>query len=146
MSQPIFSRAAILFIVEDFSFNICDQRYHEFEIKRQNPNIKVIRRTLTQLAEQSSLGTKKELIVNNHIIGVVYFRCGYEPGQYPTQREWDVRLLIERSRAIKSPSIQYHLAGTKKVQQALATPGVLAQYLKNEKTVVRVKEIFAGQW
>ncbi|XP_063988879.1 glutathione synthetase-like [Diachasmimorpha longicaudata] len=136
--------AAILFIVEDFSFNICDQRFHEFEIKRQNPNIRVIRRTLTQLASEAQLSPKKELIVNNRIIAVVYFRCGYEPGQYPTDKEWEVRLLIEKSLAIKSPSIQYHLAGTKKVQQALAKPGVLEQYLKNQKTVERVKEIFTG--
>ena len=36
--------------------------------------------------------------------------------------------MIERSLAIKSPSIQYHLAGTKKVQQALAAPGTLERY------------------
>ena len=36
--------------------------------------------------------------------------------------------MIERSLAIKSPSIQYHLAGTKKVQQALASPGTLERY------------------
>ena len=42
-------------------------------------------------------------------------RCGYHPDQYPSQREWDARLMMERSRAIKSPSIHYHLAGTKKV-------------------------------
>lgn len=48
-------------------------------------------------------------------IAVVYFRSGYEPAQYPTEREWLARLMIERSRAIKCPSIHYHLAGTKKV-------------------------------
>ena len=31
--------------------------------------------------------------------------------------------MMERSLAIKCPSIQYHLAGTKKIQQALASPG-----------------------
>ena len=30
-------------------------------------------------------------------------------------REWDARLMMERSLALKSPSIHYHLAGTKKV-------------------------------
>lgn len=48
-------------------------------------------------------------------VAVVYFRSGYEVEAYSTEREWDVRLLIERSRAIKCPSIHYHLAGTKKV-------------------------------
>lgn len=48
-------------------------------------------------------------------VAVVYYRSGYELEAYPTDKEWDVRLLIERSRAIKCPSVQYHLAGTKKV-------------------------------
>lgn len=46
---------------------------------------------------------------------MVYFRSGYEPGQYHSEAEWEARLTVERSRAIKSPSIHYHLAGTKKV-------------------------------
>ncbi len=50
-------------------------------------------------------------------VAVVYFRSGYSPDQYPTDQEWDVRLLLERSRALKCPSIHYHLAGTKKVMQ-----------------------------
>jgi len=49
------------------------------------------------------------------IVAVVYYRSGYELEAYPTEKEWDIRLLIERSRAIKCPSVQYHLAGTKKV-------------------------------
>ena len=44
------------------------------------------------------------------------FRCGYHPDQYPSEREWGARLMMERSIAIKSPSIHYHLAGTKKVR------------------------------
>ena len=44
------------------------------------------------------------------------FRCGYHPDQYPSEREWGARLMMERSKAIKSPSIHYHLAGTKKVR------------------------------
>lgn len=135
-------QAVILFVVEDITYNICDQRFHEFEIKKQNPNVRVIRRNLTQLAATANLGSNKELIVDSYIISVVYYRCGYEPGQYHTQKEWDVRLLIERSLAIKCPTIQYHLAGTKKVQQALAKPGVIRRFLKNEKTCAEIKEIF----
>lgn len=61
---------------------------------------------------------------NDTVITVVYFRAGYEPGHYPSEKEWDARYLIEKSGAIKCPSIHYHLAGTKKVQQALAKPGM----------------------
>ena len=38
--------------------------------------------------------------------------------------------MMERSRAIKCPSAALHLAGTKKVQQVLASPGVLERYFK----------------
>ncbi|KAF7998166.1 hypothetical protein HCN44_009564 [Aphidius gifuensis] len=136
--------AIIIFVVEDFSYNISDQRFHEFEIKRQNPNVKVVRKTLTQLSNQAKLGINNELLINNNKVAVVYYRCGYEPKQYPTQKEWDVRLLIERSLAIKCPSIQYHLAGTKKVQQALANSNVVANYLNNDKKVACIENIFTG--
>jgi len=44
-------------------------------------------------------------------------------------QEWKARLLMEQSSAIKCPSISYHLAGSKKIQQELAKPGVLERYL-----------------
>lgn len=37
--------------------------------------------------------------------------------------------MIERSSAVKCPSISYHLVGTKKVQQELAKPNVLERYI-----------------
>ncbi|PSN51649.1 Glutathione synthetase [Blattella germanica] len=116
------NNAVILFVVEDVTYNICDQRFHEFEIRKQNPSVKVIRRSLTEISHTAVLGANKELIIDHMTVAVVYFRSGYEPAQYPTEAEWTARLTIERSRAIKCPSIHYHLAGTKKVQQALAKP------------------------
>ncbi|XP_033341826.1 glutathione synthetase isoform X1 [Megalopta genalis] len=139
-------RAVILFVIEDVPYNICDQCFHEFEIKKQNPNIKVIRRNLTQLTAATKLGSSKKLIVDNFIVAVVYYRCGYEPGQYHTRKEWEVRLLIERSLAIKCPTIQYHLVGTKKVQQVLAKPGVINKFLNNEKLCAEIKEIFTEHY
>lgn len=48
-------------------------------------------------------------------VAVVYYRAGYSPDHYHGEAEWSARLMIERSKAIKCPNIQYHLAGTKKV-------------------------------
>ena len=62
-------------------------------------------------------------------ISTIYFRAGYTPLDYPTQTQFDIRLLLERSRAIKCPTIQLQLAGGKKVQQALTKPGVLESFL-----------------
>ncbi|XP_025153801.1 glutathione synthetase-like isoform X2 [Harpegnathos saltator] len=138
--------AIILFVVEDVTYNICDQRFHEFEIRRLNPEIKVIRRSLTSLVSESTikLGPHKELIVGNMIAAVVYYRSGYQLEAYPTAQEWDTRLLIERSRAIKCPSIQYHLAGTKKVQQSLAQSSILKKFLTDEESITKIQEVFAG--
>lgn len=137
--------AIILFIVEDVTYNISDQRFHEFQVRQLCPKIKIIRRSLTNLtSEEIKLGPNKELIVADMTVAVVYYRSGYELEAYPTDKEWDVRLLIERSRAIKCPSVQYHLAGTKKVQQSLTQPNVLKKFLKDEASVARVQEIFTG--
>ncbi|GLV39684.1 Glutathione synthetase 2 [Carabus blaptoides fortunei] len=137
-------QAVVLFVVENVSYNICDQRFHEFEIRKMNPQVRVMRRTLTEIQEQGHLGANKELVIAGQTVAVVYFRAGYEPLQYPTQTEWDARLLVERSSAIKCPSIHYHLAGTKKVQQALARPGALELFLSEPRKIEAVKEIFTG--
>ncbi|XP_044263862.1 glutathione synthetase-like isoform X2 [Tribolium madens] len=136
--------AVIMFLIEDITYNICDQRFHEFKIREMCPQVRVIRRTLTDMAERASLGPKKQLLIDECEVGVIYFRAGYEPGHYHSQKEWDARLLMERSLAIKSPSIHYHLAGTKKVQQTLAKPGALDQFLNDPSKVEKVKQIFAG--
>ncbi|XP_015601404.1 glutathione synthetase-like [Cephus cinctus] len=137
-------KAVILFVVENVTHNICDQRFHEFEIRRQNPKIRIIRKNLTEIISQAQLGPDKELIIGNNVISVVYFRSGYTPNDYPTEREWSARLLIERSRAMKCPTIHYHLAGTKKVQQALAQPGALDHFIKDGSIARQVQEIFTG--
>ncbi|XP_045461190.1 glutathione synthetase-like isoform X2 [Harmonia axyridis] len=136
--------AAILFVIEEVTINICDQRFHEFEIYRMSPQTKVVRKTLTEIANKAKLGPNNELIIDGIHMAVVYFRSGYEPEAYPSKKEWDARLLIERSQAIKCPSIQYHLAGTKKVQQALARSGALDMFLTEAKKIEAIKEIFTG--
>ncbi|KAL1513808.1 hypothetical protein ABEB36_003167 [Hypothenemus hampei] len=136
--------AVILIIVEDITYNICDQRFHEFELKRLNSRVKSVRKTLTDIYQQGCLNEHNELIVDDIVVSVVYFRSAYTPDQIPSKNEWDARLLIERSQAIKCPSIQYHLAGTKKVQQALTKPGILERFLSEPKKIAAVKEIFTG--
>lgn len=56
-------RAVVLFIVEDITYNICDQRFHEYEIRRQRPDIHVIRRNLTQINQRGQLTPDKRLIM-----------------------------------------------------------------------------------
>ncbi|XP_034653310.1 glutathione synthetase-like isoform X5 [Drosophila subobscura] len=138
-------QSVILFIIEDVSYNICDQRFHEFYIRETYPHIKVLRRTLTDVHREGKLGLNKELLLSGGLeVAVIYFRAGYEPGHYHSQDEWDARYLMETSLAIKCPSIQYHLAGTKKVQQALAQPAVLERFINDPEEMKAVGKIFTG--
>lgn len=43
--------------------NVCDQRFHEFEIAVQKPELHVIRQTLSQIANNATLSNSKDLIV-----------------------------------------------------------------------------------
>ncbi|XP_065571867.1 glutathione synthetase-like isoform X2 [Artemia franciscana] len=146
--------SVIMIIVEDVSYNICDQRFHEFELAKKNPKVRTIRRTLTQVGEQGWLDnsdSKSRLKIGETEVAVIYFRCGYAPEQYPTEKEWEARLLIERSLAIKCPSIRCHLAGSKKIQQILSKEGMIDTFLQsqtedkesNEKSKKRKDDILA---
>ena len=44
-----------MFLVEDVTYNICDQKFHEFEIRKQCPEVFVIRKTLTEMAKDARL-------------------------------------------------------------------------------------------
>ncbi|XP_045505135.1 glutathione synthetase-like isoform X2 [Colias croceus] len=136
--------AVVIFVVEEVSYNICDQRFHEFEISEKRPDIMIYRKTLGEIYEETELNDKKQLILDGQPVAVVYYRSGYEPDQYPSTKEWDARLRVERSSAIKCPSIHYQLAGTKKVQQALAAPGVLETFMSEGAMTSRVRDIFTG--
>jgi hypothetical protein len=63
------------------------------------------------------------------LVSVVYFRAAYTPRDFPSSAEWDALWLLESSHAIKCPTVAYHLAGSKKVQQAIAAPGVLEKWI-----------------
>ena len=53
-----------MFIIEEVTYNICDQKFHEFEIRNQDPSVYVIRRTLTQVANEGKLSDDKRLFVD----------------------------------------------------------------------------------
>ena len=85
------------------------------------------RATLAEVQREGVLDSEtKALRLGRDEVSLAYFRAGYTPHDYPGEAEWEARLLIERSFALKCPSIGQHLAGTKKVQQVLAAPAMLA--------------------
>lgn len=131
--------AILLFVVQDGERNAFDQRLIEYQLLEQH-GIVVRRASLAQLSKSASLkGDEKRLYLDNansgksEEVAVVYFRAGYGPGDYPTETEWDARLTLERSLAIKCPTIALQLAGAKKVQQVLSNPGIVEHFVKDSK-------------
>uniref|UniRef100_T1J555 Glutathione synthetase n=1 Tax=Strigamia maritima TaxID=126957 RepID=T1J555_STRMM len=135
--------AVLLVIVEEQTYNLCDQRMLEFDVRELNNAIRVIRRTFRNIASNGKLKDKR-LFIDEMEVAVAYYRTGYSPDDYKSYQAWDARMLIERSKAIKCPSIQYHLAGTKKVQQELNRKGVLESFLSNSEHIDRVRSLFTG--
>jgi glutathione synthase len=50
--------------------------------------------------------------------------------------------MIERSKAIKCPSIQMHLTGCKVVQSIMARPNVVEKYVKSEEAAKCIRKTF----
>ena len=76
----ITNRSVIMFIVEDVTYNVCDQKFHEFEIRKQNPSVYVIRKTLTEVAKEGKLMEDKRLFVDSQEVKdkytVISCKCG----------------------------------------------------------------------
>ena len=52
--------------------------------------------------------------------------------------------MMEKSVAIKCPTMAESLIGTKKVQQVFAKPGVVEKFIEDEDAVKRIRRTFAG--
>jgi len=157
----------ILFVVQEGETNTVDQRMLEFELWERHC-VPVVRMSLTRADTNVRLDEETGALYvlphdddddtptddNNNKwceVSVVYFRAGYAPTDYPDGDdgiEWKARKTMERSKATKCPNLGYHLAGTKKVQQALARPGILERFFtgdpKKEEIVQNLKGAFAG--
>ena len=148
------SPLCIIFIVQDPENNIFDQRFLEYELIRND--IKVFRLPFDQVLDRTSIpsdDTSRPLIYRAphdpstpYEVTVVYYRAGYSPDEYKSSKSWDARLLIERSKAIKCPSVLSHLAGSKKVQQVLATPSSkhLERFISDPEDAGRIRKTFAA--
>jgi glutathione synthase len=143
------SNAIVLFVVQDGETNTVDQRMLEFRLFEDH-GVPVTRMSLTKASQEITVDDNGALKLGDKEIAVVYYRAGYAPTDYPDGDdgvEWQARLTLENSRAAKCPSLGYHLAGTKKVQQELARPGVLERFFskpEEQPMVDNMRSCFAG--
>jgi hypothetical protein len=55
-------------------------------------------------------------------------------------------MLIEKSKAIKCPTINFHLAGAKIVQQTLFEQNTVEKYIKSAEKAAKIRSIFVDQY
>ncbi|KAK6203062.1 glutathione synthetase [Scheffersomyces amazonensis] len=125
------NNSVILFIVQPGERNCFDQRHIEYALINDH-NIKSYRLTLEEVSSQTTIKDNKLYLKSTmDEVSVVYYRSGYAPTDYEVNPEktWEARLLLEKSSAIKSPSILTQLAGAKKVQQILTNADAIKQAL-----------------
>ncbi|XP_050415263.1 glutathione synthetase isoform X2 [Patella vulgata] len=138
-------KAVILFIVKHNERNIMDQRLLEYEIYKQNKNIKIIRKTFEELVKDGKLTEDRKYFIGKEEVGVVYYRVGYAPTDY-TDKIWTIRIELEKAWCIKCPPIQYQLVGAKKIQQVLTKPGILDKYISDISIKQLIQSTFVGQY
>ncbi|KAJ5999570.1 hypothetical protein N7451_007380 [Penicillium sp. IBT 35674x] len=137
---------AVLFLVQPTNFNIADERPIEYELWNRESPVPAYRLDFgPDVLQYTRLTESRELLfqppwlesASPIEISVVYLRAGYETYEYD-QTGLDARLRLEKSTAIKCPSILGHITTFKKVQQALTKPGALERFLTDsEATAIR---------
>uniref|UniRef100_A0A183C2H9 Glutathione synthetase n=1 Tax=Globodera pallida TaxID=36090 RepID=A0A183C2H9_GLOPA len=133
----------------DFSPYKFDYTHIELELARvSDGQIKV---EYLSLREGKKLSLDPEtftLRLNGRVVAVV--NSGTSAlGYIANEAEMETRRTIERSNAIKAPSLAIAISSSKKIQQLLANPGVLERFFphpEDAQTVAAIRETFAGLW
>lgn len=147
-----FPRTCVIFVVQDPERNVFDQRHLEYELLAKH-GVRSFRVPFHKVLDYTSVAAGgRELTYRppqnpdaEWEVTTVYTRAGYSPEEYTSERDWDARLHLERSKAIKCPSILTHLAGCKKVQQVLATPksSHLSRFINDKEKAENLLQTFA---
>ncbi|KAL3106756.1 hypothetical protein niasHT_017796 [Heterodera trifolii] len=95
-----------------------------------------------------SLADDNSLLLNGKIVGVVYSGLS-ALGYKANEKEMQARKIVELSTAIKAPSLAVGISSSKKIQQLLASPGILERFFPDPAEADKVKairETFTGLW
>jgi glutathione synthase len=134
---------AVLMIVQPGERNSIDQRWLQYAMESKH-QIRLLRHCLSYVDTNATIESNGTLVLDGFEIAVAYYRAGYTPNDYPTESQWNARIKVEKSLAIKCPNIAYHLVGTKKMQQVLALPNQVERFLTNPDESSAVRSCFAG--
>ncbi|KAF7514380.1 hypothetical protein GJ744_000150 [Endocarpon pusillum] len=145
----------VLFLVQDNERNIFDQLALSSTLK-----FPVFRLLTSQILSHTSIDSDNHLRplvytppsspATRFEVTTIYLRALYAPSEYTSAESWSARLHLERSAAIKCPSVLSQLAGCKKVQQVLTStsPDHVRRFLPDasQSTLSSLRSTFAPQY
>ncbi|KAL3105989.1 hypothetical protein niasHT_028719 [Heterodera trifolii] len=129
-------------------------QFIQFEVeklgKQQGDLVNVLVLSLTEASKRISLNESGDFSLyldGTKRVALVHITDGNVPDEFPTEHEWTARTMIERSNAILSPNIRFHLSCTKKIQQVLSKPGMVERFFPDDpKRVALIRGTFTGLW
>lgn len=98
-------------MIEDVVYNTYDQRQIELAlVERYAIEAHLIVRKRNKDFLKARIEGEK-LFLGDLEIAVLYMRSWYDPSQINSEQLWQMRELVEKSKAIKCPNVAWHLAG-----------------------------------
>ncbi|CCE64468.1 hypothetical protein TPHA_0H02650 [Tetrapisispora phaffii CBS 4417] len=134
----------VVFIVQKKERNAFDQRLLEYNLLT-NYGIKSRRLILDEVKNSTYMDLESNRLfvkATGEEIGVIYFRSCYSPSDFASEDDWDTRLYLENSYAIKAPDLLTQLSGTKKIQQLLTDKDILKDYIEDKDSLEDLHSTF----
>lgn len=143
------TRVVCMMVVQPGERNAYDQDLLRIAVL-EKCGVEIVRLSLADVGERGRLEAGRlmvELEERKEVVevGVVYYRAGYTPDDYPTEKEWEARSMMESSLAVNCPTIAMQLVGTKKIQQVLDLAGQVEKFI-GEEEAVEIRQTFASQY
>ncbi|ONH67729.1 Glutathione synthetase [Cyberlindnera fabianii] len=137
----------VLEITQEGERNVFDQRHLEYSLIA-NFGIKTRRITLQDIPDKTYKDDKGKLFLKEtkEEVSLVYYRSGYAPSDFKTEEDWQNRVTLETSLAIKAPSLLTQLSGAKKIQQLLTESRVLSKFVTDETHKKQLESTFVKIW
>lgn len=148
----------IVMVVQENERNTGDQYLLIFKLLEAH-GVRTVRKTLTELSKELQLDEAGNATIPvptdlagafagapRLFVSLFYFRSTYTPTDFISEATWEAREAIERSSAVKCPSLPYHLCTTKRIQQALSHYGALRKYCDSDRECRALFATFMGQY
>ncbi|CAF3542661.1 unnamed protein product [Rotaria sp. Silwood1] len=131
------SRAIILFVIPENEFNIGDQMLIEKGLLSYgNSSLLIKHVTFFDICRYGFLDSKGILYFGDFEVALIYYRSAYDPKHFYHEDIWQAYIMLESSRAIKCPSLRYHLAGMKCFQLALIEKNFLEKIFQGHEKYI----------